>query len=62
MKLKQHPLQQLTSQTERAQNELGAVEDGEAGVLAVFVFSVFEAFKILGVSPRTNLPDLQQVH
>lgn len=56
-----HP-ESFTSQTEGAENKLGAVKDGEAGALIVLVLPIFEAFKVLGVPSRTDLSDLRQVH
>lgn len=52
----------LTSQTERVENKLRAVENGEAAVLVGFVLPIFEAVKVFGVPPWTDLSDLKQVH
>lgn len=49
----------LTSETERVENKLRAVENREAGVFIVFVFAIFKALKVLGVPPRTKLSDLK---
>lgn len=54
--------QDLTSQTEGAENKLWAVEDCEAGIFIVFVLAIFKALKVFGVPAWTNLSDLKQVH
>lgn len=57
-----HINKELTSQTEGVENKLWAIENSEAGIFIVFVLAIFETLKVLGVSPRTNLSDLKQVH
>lgn len=52
----------LTSETERVENKLRAVENGEAGVFIVFVFAVPKALKVFGVPSGSDLSDLKQVH
>lgn len=52
----------LTSETECVQDKLRAVENGEAAVLVSFVLAIFEAVKVFGVSPRTDLSNLVEVH